>query len=200
MSQNGHKQACGVDRCRDWRFRIFQKRRKNSGLLSEACRSSWANSQKQEIGKMSFEKTLNLVEAKRSAIANPTVTRRARLAQQIDEQLKLVEDAKAGLIRVPRKRVVSPSNGEGEGGSEAGRRPAPWWWMDSSGTYFLALRYARKPVELAKRKTAVKCASLDEVANALTLFRAEALKGTFDAALASIAQSVRQGFRSAKKA
>jgi hypothetical protein len=43
---------------------------------------------------MSFEKSLNLVDAKRPAIANPMVTRRARLAQQIDEQLALVRTRK----------------------------------------------------------------------------------------------------------
>jgi hypothetical protein len=46
-----------------------------------------------------------------------------------------------------------------------------------------------------------ECEALDAVANTLTLFKSNALKGTFDAQLAAVAAGVRQGFgRTAAKA
>ncbi len=145
---------------------------------------------------MSLEKALNLVDAKRPGITNPVVMRRARLVHAIDEQLELLGSASAGSALFPRFRRQPVDEAGGEGGmTSEPRRVQPWWWMDANGAYFVSLRYARKPIELAKGKAAVKCASLDDVAKAFAVFREETMKGTFDAALASIATGVRAAFK-----
>jgi hypothetical protein len=150
---------------------------------------------------MSLEKTLSLVDVKRPAAGNPIVTRRVRLVQQINEQLELVQETRSAPDRLPQASIDRRLHEEGAGDVQRARRARPWWWSDPSGVFYVSLRYARRPVELAKGKTAVKCESLDAVANTLAVFKSETLKGTFDAQLAAVAAGVRQGFgRTAAKA
>jgi hypothetical protein len=126
----------------------------------------------------------SFVENRRPVRDNPVLVRRARLQEQIDVQLSrlAVEDSSV-------TREDSPD--EGPSGPQ-GR--AAWWWVDESGGYLLAIKYARRPLELAKGKFAIKCGSLDDVRAALVAVRAEVAKGELDAQLAKLAGEVRSGF------
>jgi hypothetical protein len=123
----------------------------------------------------------SFVEKKRPARDNPALIRRARLQDQVDAQL-----AKLG------RGDVQEHGADHESSSRQGR--AVWWWSDETGGYLLAIKYARRPIELAKGKFAIKCGSLGEVRAALIAVRGEVAKGELDGQLAKLAGEVRSGF------
>ena len=76
------------------------------------------------------------------------------------------------------------------------QRPAKrvWWWQDASGSYFVEVRYGRKPLELSKGKHAVRCDDLTGVEEALRLIRASALEGELDQKLEKAGSEFRARF------
>ena len=118
-------------------------------------------------------KSLNLVEAKRPVKDSPANNRRSRLLRQIDTQIALSEQPASQLM--PDRRC--------------------WYWIDTDGKYLLAVKYGRKPVELAKGKFAIKCATIPDVKAALVKVREAVAAGEFDAALATMANEIRAKFK-----
>ena len=122
---------------------------------------------------MSLAKSLNLVEAKRPLKDSPSNTRRSRLIRQIDQQINFADDARAQSS--PNRRC--------------------WWWVDGDGKYLLAIKYGRRPLELAKGKFAIKCGSSVEIKDALAKVRESVAAGDFDASLATFAAEIRAKFK-----
>ena len=118
-------------------------------------------------------KSLNLVEATRPLKDSPANSRRARLLRQIDAQVVLADQPNSGSM--PDRKC--------------------WWWIDGDGKYLLAIKYARKPIELAKGKYAIKCNAVSDVKSALTKVREAVAGGEFDAALANLANDIRAKFK-----
>lgn len=121
---------------------------------------------------MALEKTLKVVEAERPRTIDRASARRQRLLRALDEQIS-------------KARVHG----------ESGRTPKrPWWWVDQSGAYLVEIRYGRKPLELAKGKTAIRCETIAELCDALISVRASALKGEFDQKLEQAGTEFRARF------
>ncbi len=118
-------------------------------------------------------KSLNLVEAKRPVKDTPINNRRSRLLRQIDTQIALTEQPASQSM--PDRRC--------------------WWWIDTDGKYLLAVKYGRKPIELAKGKFAIKCASVPDVKTALGKVRESVATGEFDTVLATMANEIRSKFK-----
>lgn len=118
-------------------------------------------------------KSLNLVEAKRPVKDTPVNNRRSRLLRQIDTQIALTEQPASQSM--PDRRC--------------------WWWIDTDGKYLLAVKYGRKPIELAKGKFAIKCSSVPDVKVALTKVRESVATGEFDSVLAAMASEIRSKFK-----
>lgn len=119
-------------------------------------------------------KSLNLVEGTRPLKDSPTNSRRARLLRQIDAQIAFADQPTTGSL--PDRKC--------------------WWWIDGDGKYLLAIKYARKPIELAKGKHAIKCNALPDVKSALTKVRESVAAGEFDSVLAGLANDIRAKFKS----
>lgn len=118
-------------------------------------------------------KSLNLVEVKRPVKDSPANNRRGRLLRQIDTQISLSEQPASQSM--PDRRC--------------------WYWIDTDGKYLLAVKYGRKPIELAKGKFAIKCASVPDVKAALVKVREAVAAGEFDSALATMANEIRAKFK-----
>jgi hypothetical protein len=128
---------------------------------------------------MSIDKTLNLVSSQKPQLIDKKTNRRTRLISRVHIQIRILEKYK-----------------NGETISREERRLPKWWWSEN-GTYFVAIFYTRKPIELSKGKWAVQVKDLDGVVAALRVLSKSIEDGQFDAAIETMATKVRQNFERA---
>ena len=127
---------------------------------------------------MTLVSSLNLVPVVKPTEQNPVVGRRQRLVRSIERQISLIENELQGTPQ-----------------SYSGRKAPSWYWMDESSTWFCAVKYAKKPLELAKGKYAIQCTSLEDIAESLGVVKEYVLRGEFDDKLEAVAKGVRRNFK-----
>ncbi len=127
---------------------------------------------------MTLVSELNLVPVVKPATQNPVVARRQRLVRGIESQISRIENEL-----------------QGNHYASNGRKAPSWYWMDDSGTWYCAVKYAKKPIELAKSKYAFQCTSLEEVIEHLGVVKEYVLRGEFDDKLDAVAKGVRRNFK-----
>ena len=138
---------------------------------------------------MTILNTLKLVEFKPHNAGGRIQTRRRKLAEKIDQQIMLANDA----AYHPTKLVwVKDENGS-EQRREVPKRVKRWWIQNVDGTVQLTIRYGSKALELAKGKSAIECASASEVAAVLTKVKEAAINGELDSVLNGDFGPVRTG-------
>lgn len=116
---------------------------------------------------------LKFVAAKKPKAVNVTVQRRQRLVRRLDQQISIIQNAKADFL--PR---------------------ASWAWLDDEGTYCLSIKYGRNPIELKKGMFAIQCDSINHAAEALDVIRASVLNGELDDQLSKASSEIRAKFGS----
>jgi hypothetical protein len=90
--------------------------------------------------------------------ANPTLDRRAKVVERLEEQKLLLNDPT--YTRTVRSSVKK----DGERTIvEKQQRVLPWWRSASNGTIAFFIRVGFKPIEFAKDKTAIAIPSLDKL-------------------------------------
>ena len=120
---------------------------------------------------MSVIAKLKLVASKRERFSSPTVARRQKLADKLEEQLALCTAQKNGTVYAP-KRIKTVTNADGERVRvEAIKRVKEWFWTTSSGKINLAVRYGSKTLELSKGKNAIELSTGDELISTLALLK-----------------------------
>ena len=123
---------------------------------------------------MSLSQTLNLVSDTKPLVTNPVVKRRQRLVDGINRQIAMI------------------STTEGEQAKSKG--VGQWWWMTDDGSYLVAIKYGKRPLELAKGKFAISCPTTDDVRASLESVRESVLKRDLDEVLEKKAQEIRAKF------
>jgi hypothetical protein len=146
---------------------------------------------------------MKLTDLKITAEKRPTPTwrvsaqerMRANLTKAIDVQRQLLQAERTGqspnLTKMVRRVDDSGTTVE----ETVARRPRKWFWRAASGTYFLEVYYASKPVPLAVGKTAIECGDLDGVDRTLDFLAAAASAGELDKPLGDL----KSGRKAAKK-
>ena len=129
---------------------------------------------------ISFLKTATLTEFKPNAQPSPVANRRAKLAQRVEEQIRLASDS----TYRPTKIVWTRNSEGGEHKVEQPKRIKRWWVEQEDGAVQLTVRYGAKPFELAKGKQAIRLANKDAVEPTLRALKAAVLAGEFDTILA----------------
>jgi len=131
---------------------------------------------------VSLDKLLSLVQAKRPAITDRTVIRRNGLVRRIGEQIDVLENiiANQPIPKLPKSTMK-------------------WWWQDGA-RYYVAVYYARVPLELAKGKYSAQCVDLPAVVLALKAICEAIQRGEFDEQMRIVAGEVRVKFKKGKKA
>ena len=143
---------------------------------------------------MSFLSKLKLVASKRERFLSPTVARRQKLADKLEEQLLLCQAQKNGEIYAP-KRIKTITNADGERlRVEAVKRVKEWYWTTSSGKINLAVRYGSKTLELGKGKNAIELSTGEELIATISLLKDAVIAGELDDAIANASDKLRAGF------
>ena len=143
---------------------------------------------------MSVISKLKLIASKRERFLSPTVARRQKLAEKLEEQLALCTAQKNGEIYTP-KRIKTVTNADGERVRvEVIKRVKEWFWTTSSGKINLAVRYGSKTLELGKGKNAIELSTGEELISTLALLKDAVIAGEFDDAIANASDKLRAGF------
>lgn len=90
--------------------------------------------------------------------SNPTLDRRARIIERLDEQKRLLADP--NFTRTIRTSVKTES---GRTLVEKSQRIAPWWRLAPTGGYVFFVRAGWKPIEFEKGKSAIAVPALDKL-------------------------------------
>lgn len=132
---------------------------------------------------MSVLAKLNLKTVQRSIAKDPVTLRREKLIAGIEEQLRVVEAAMRGdsyKVRTT-KRV---RNEVGERVAVENERVVRAWYFEQDRGFYVQCRYGARILMLNGKNNAVWVETLKDVADVLAAFKAAALAGELDKAVA----------------
>ena len=132
---------------------------------------------------MSVLAKLNLKTVQRSVVKDPVTLRREKLIAGIEEQLRVVEAAMRGdtykVLTSKRMR-----NEAGERVTVENERTVRAWYFEQNRGYYVQCRYGARILMLNGKNNAVWVETLKDVAETLAAFKAAALAGELDKAIA----------------
>jgi hypothetical protein len=115
--------------------------------------------------------------------ANPTLDRRAKVIERLEEQKLLLNDP--GYTRTV--RTSTKKDGE-RIAVEKHQRVLPWWRSVPNGTYAFFIRAGFKPIEFERGKTAIAVPSLDKLPSVIETLITAVRNGELDEQLAQAAK------------
>lgn len=128
---------------------------------------------------------IKLVEVARKAKPTAEGQRRAKLIEQLQEQLKMAEAKLSGTVY---ERTKSTWDKDVEGNRVRVQKPVrvrAWWEVTGNAVQF-GLRYGAVPLQLQPGKSAVEVAKLAELPAVIKLLITAAEAGEMDAAIAGV--------------
>ncbi|MDP4299705.1 DUF6641 family protein [Leptothrix discophora] len=137
---------------------------------------------------------LKLVSAvrRRKTVAD---MRREKLLGKLDEQIELATAQVEGkTFEAKRAKIVVDADGR-RGRELVPARVKQWWWKASDGKLLFTIQYGTKALELAKGKSAIEVATLQELVEALQSVRAAAEAGELDAHIEAVSASLGAAFK-----
>lgn len=132
---------------------------------------------------MSVLAKLNLKTVQRHVAKDPITQRREKLVAAIEEQQRLVEAAMRGehyTVRTNKK----VRNDAGERVTVDVERTVRAWYFERDRGYYVQCRYGARILMLNGKNNAVWVETLKDVAETLAAFKAAALAGELDKAVA----------------
>jgi hypothetical protein len=139
-----------------------------------------------EVNMGTLEK-LKLVALAPKREKSATDVRRAKLVEQLQEQLKMAE---AMLNGTAYERTKSMWDKDAEGNRVRVQKPVrvrAWWEVAGNAVQF-GLRYGAVPLQLQQGKSAVEVAKLAELPATIKLLITAAEAGEMDAAIATVTE------------
>lgn len=132
---------------------------------------------------MSVLAKLNLKTVQRTVAKDPVTLRREKLVAGIEEQLRVVEAGMRGESYKVRttKRV---RNEVGERVAVENERVVRAWYFEQDRGFYVQCRYGARILMLNGKNNAVWVETLKDVADVLAAFKAAALAGELDKAVA----------------
>jgi hypothetical protein len=110
---------------------------------------------------------------------NPTLDRRTKVIERLEEQKRLVSDP--NYTRTV--RTWTKKDGE-KTAIEKHQRVLPWWRIAPNGSFVFFIRAGQKPIEFEKGKSAIAVASLDKLPSVIDTLIAAVRSGELDEQLA----------------
>jgi hypothetical protein len=124
---------------------------------------------------------------------NPTIDRRIRVIERLEEQKKLLGDPSYKRTF----RTMVKKDGE-KTMVEQQQRVKPWWRVAPNGTYVFFIRSGFKPLEFEKGKSGIAVPSLEKLPGVIDTLIAAVRGGELDEQLAQSSKSA--SVRKARKA
>jgi hypothetical protein len=114
-------------------------------------------------------------------VVNPTLDRRSRIIERLEEQKLLLNDPK--YVRTVRTWVkkdgyVTPLDRQ--------QRVLPWWRVNTDGSYVFLVRWGGKPIEFEKGKNAIAVPSFNKIPLVIDILITAVRNGELDAQLAQV--------------
>lgn len=145
--------------------------------------------------------SLKAVVATRPINVSPVVIRRNNIIKTIHEQIEAAK-AKAAGNRYSVNQVRRLKNKETGETTEQSRerfvREA--WWVGNDGKVYLQVRYAWKPIEIAKGKSTIEVGDMSNLLPVLEKLRKAAEAGEFDAQLNEASSRLAQQLKARRSA
>lgn len=141
-----------------------------------------------------------LAQLKLSNTRKPTqqpaiIQQRTKLAKRIWEQMELARAQQVGdTFASKRLKTIVGTDGV-KRTVEVAKRVKPWWFVADTGKLCLNIRYGSRLLELAKGKSTIEIASVDELVNTLTLIQTAVVDGELDAQIEAASGQLRAGFK-----
>lgn len=132
---------------------------------------------------MSVLAKLNLKTVQRNMAKDPVTARREKLIAGIEEQLRVVEAAMRGdsyKVRTSKRE----RNELGERVAVENERVVRAWYFEQDRGYYVQCRYGARILMLNGKNNAVWVEALKDVGEVLAAFKAAALAGELDKAVA----------------
>ena len=115
--------------------------------------------------------------------------RRAKLAEQLTEQLKLAEAALGGPAYQRSKTVWITDNAGNRSKVERPVKARLWWTVGTSGSVQFGLRYGAVPLEVKPGMSAVEVSKLADVPLLIKTLLQAVDQGEFDEAIDAVTNS-----------
>lgn len=115
--------------------------------------------------------------------------RRAKLAEQLTEQLKLVEAALGGPAYQRSKTVWITDDGGNRSKVDRPVKARLWWTVGANGTVQFGLRYGAVPLEVKPGMSAVEVSKLADVPLLIKTLLQAVDQGEFDEAIDAVTNS-----------
>ena len=138
--------------------------------------------------------TLKFTTAKKPIQLSPVQNRRNKLIQKLDLQIAIAQGKLNGTIYTVNKISTFVNEKGEEEVTEVAKRLREWWFMTDNGKLALTVRYGARTLELAKGKSAIEVATLDDLIAALETLKAATEAGELDAAIEAASIKLRDGF------
>ena len=123
-------------------------------------------------------------------VKDPTVVRRSKLMEKLNEQVIMVTRCIQGNEEPTPMVVEELDSCKGV----VSKNRSQWWWKEKSGRYYISFKYGSQTLELSKGKPSIQCESLDEVKKTIQIVYMATDKGELDSLLYAASVSLRKRF------
>lgn len=139
--------------------------------------------------------SLKLSTAVKPAHMPAIQVRRNKLVKRLWEQTELATAQQAGTQFTPTKFRTVVENDTGlRKQVEIFKRVKQWWFVAESGQLVLNIRYGARVIELAKGKSSIELAGMDDLVPTLELVKRAVEAGELDVQIDAAANKLRDGF------
>lgn len=140
--------------------------------------------------------SLKLTAAKKPTQLPAAQVRRNKLCLRLQEQIQLAKAKQSGTPFVARKsRIVKDAETGLRQAVQLPKRVKEWWFTTDSGKIALSVRYGARALELAKGKSAVEVASVNDLVPTLEVLKSAVEAGELDTAMEAASGALREGFK-----
>jgi hypothetical protein len=139
--------------------------------------------------------TLKLSTAVKPTHMPAVQVRRNKLVKRLWEQAELAKAQQAGTQFAPTKfrSIADPETGLRKQ-VEVNKRVKQWWFTADNGKLVLNIRYGARLLELAKGKSAIEMAGIDDLVPTLELVKRAVEAGELDGQIEAASIKLREGF------